>query len=384
MGKGKSSVVYVPQRQLRTLENLMEPGKVVLILGARRTGKTTLLNHFLAGVNEPYLSVSGDDLIIQEYLSSGSIEKLRAFVGDRRLLAIDEAQRIRDIGLNLKLMVDSVEGLRIVATGSSSFDLASQVGEPLTGRKFTLRLYPLAQMEIGTMEDAAQTAARLESRLVYGSYPEVVLAQDNSRREAYLKEIISSYLYKDILELDGVRHAAKLARLLQLLAFQVGREVSCTELGTSLGMSKNTVERYLDLLEKSFVLVHMTGFSRNLRKEITKNQRWYFLDTGVRNALINNFNPLSLRDDAGMLWENYLILERLKNQEYTRRSANTYFWRTYSRQEIDLVEEREGNLFGYEITWGKGRKRPPTEWTAAYPGASWEVIDRENYLSFIA
>jgi predicted AAA+ superfamily ATPase len=375
--------MYVIQKQLENLRDLAKPGKVVVIYGARRTGKTTLLNEFLKVENEPHLLVSGEDITVQGYLSSRSVDKLTSFVGANRLLVVDEAQKTPDIGLNLKLIVDHIPGIRIIATGSSSFDLARSMGEPLTGRKHTLKLFPLAQMEIGQIEQRHQTDANLESRLIYGSYPEVVLMQDNRARERYLKEIVSSYLYKDILELDGIRHSAKIIRLLQLIAFQIGKEVSYTELATGLGMSKNTAERYLDLLEKAFVVQKLSGFSRNLRNEITKNCRYYFLDNGVRNALINNFNPLELRNDLGELWENYLVMERLKRQEYLGQTANNYFWRTYTRQELDFVEEREGNLHGYEIKWGKSRLRAPKEWLAAYPEAGFEVVNRDNYLEFI-
>jgi predicted AAA+ superfamily ATPase len=375
--------MYLRQKQLDHIPRYLEPGKVVVLYGARRTGKTTLIREYLKSVSEPYLAVTGEDIAVQEFLASRSVEKLRAFVGDHRLLVIDEAQGIPGIGLNLKLIVDHIPDIRVIATGSSSFDLARDIGEPLTGRKHTLRLFPLAQMEIGAIENPAQTTANLESRLIYGSYPEAVLLADNRRREQYLKELISSYLYKDILVLDGIRHSAKIGKLLQLIAFQIGREVSCSEIATHLGMNKGTVERYLDLLEKTFVIVRLGGFSRNLRNEITKNGRCYFVDTGVRNALINNFNPINLRDDVGLLWENYLVLERLKKQEYHAVSANNYFWRTYSRQEIDWVEERAGNLYGYELKWGKARSRPPSEWKKAYPDASWQVVNRDNYLDFI-
>lgn len=375
--------MYVAQRQLEHLKELARAGRVVIIYGARRTGKTTLLNEFLKGEHEPYLLVSGEDVTVQGYLASRSIEKLTSFVGANRLLVVDEAQKVPDIGLNLKLIVDHLPHVRVIATGSSSFDLARSVGEPLTGRKHTLKLFPLAQMEIAQVEQRHQTDANLESRLVYGSYPEIVLMRDNQGRERYLKEIVSSYLYKDILELDGVRHSAKISRLLQLVAFQIGKEVSYAELATGLGISKNTVERYLDLLEKAFVVQKLSGFSRNLRNEITKNGRYYFLDNGVRNALINNFNSLDLRNDVGELWENYLVMERLKRQEYLGQAANNYFWRTYTRQELDFVEERDGNLFGYEMKWGKSRPRPPREWVAAYPQAGFEVVNRENYLGFI-
>jgi len=375
--------MYIIQKQLESLRRLAIPGKVVVIYGARRTGKTTLLNEFLKEEREPYNLVSGEDITVQAYLASQSVEKLTAFVGAARLLVVDEAQKVPNIGLNLKLIVDHIPGIRVVATGSSSFDLARSMGEPLTGRKYTLNLFPLAQLEIGQIENRHQTDANLESRLIYGSYPEVVLMQDNRGREQYLKEILSSYLYKDILELDGIRHSAKISRLLQLIAFQIGKEVSYNEIGASLGMSKNTVERYLDLLEKAFVVQKLTGFSRNLRIEVTKNYRYYFLDNGVRNALINNFNPLLLRNDVGELWENYLVMERLKRQEYIGQPANSYFWRTYTRHELDFVEEREGRLFGYEMKWGKSQPRPPKAWHAAYPDAAYKLINRENYLGFV-
>ena len=217
----------------------------------------------------------------------------------------------------------------------------------------------------------------------YGSYPEIVITNDNKQRELYLREIISSYLYKDILELEGIRHSNKLIRLLQLLAFQIGKEVSYNELGTQLGMSKNTVERYLDLLEKVFVVYKLSGFSRNLRKEVSKNHRYYFYDNGIRNAIIGNLNPLEMRDDTGTLWENYIIIERIKKQEYLQVVANNYFWRTYDQKEIDLIEEREGRLYGYEIKWKKTKTRPPKDWLATYKNATYEVITRENYLEFI-
>ena len=375
--------MYIQQKQLENLKSAIKPGKVVVIYGARRTGKTTLLKEFLKGRPEQYLLVSGDDITVQNYLSSQSLEKLKAFVGNNLLLVVDEAQKVQNIGLNLKLLVDHIPGISIIATGSSSFDLARSVGEPLTGRKTTLVQYPLAQLELSSIEQRHETDARLEQRLVYGSYPEIVLMNDNREREQYLKEIVSSYLYKDILELEGIRQSAKIGRLLQLIAFQIGKEVSYNELGTSLGMSKNTVDHYLDLLEKAFVLQKLGGFSRNLRNEVTKNSRYYFCDNGVRNALINNFNPIDLRNDIGELWENYLIIERLKLQEYLREPANNYFWRTYTKKEIDLVEEKDGLLHGYEMKWGKARPHPPKEWNTAYPGSSWSLVNKENYLDFI-
>ena len=377
--------MYIHQYQLPKLQKLAVPNKVVLVYGPRRTGKTTLLEHFIQRLHDPHHLVSGEDVFIQQVLSSQSIDKLKSFVGQKKWLIIDEAQKIPNIGLNLKLIIDHIHDIRVVATGSSSFDLASQVGEPLTGRKWTLRLFPLSQLELKETENTAETAARLESRLIYGSYPDVVLCADDEIRKRYLKEIISSYLYKDILELEGLKHSDKLLRLLQLLAFQIGKEVSFTELGTQLAMSKNTVDRYLDLLEKAFVVYKLGGFSRNLRKEVSKSPRYYFYDTGVRNALIQNFNPLNLRDDVGQIWENYLVMERLKKQEYTGITCSNHFWRTYDRKEVDWIEEREGKLFAYEFKWRpSSRSTPPNDLIQAYPGTHFERVDSENYLRFIA
>lgn len=375
--------MYIPQKQIDNLKQLITPGKVVVIYGARRVGKTTLVNKFLESVHENVLFVNGDDIVVRQYLESQSINKLQDFVGDHSLLVVDEAQYIEKIGLNLKIIVDHIPNTKVIATGSSSFDLAKDVGEPLTGRKFVLKLLPLAQMEISHIEKPHETRANLESRIIYGSYPEVVIMRDNSRREEYLREIISSYLFKDILSLEGIRYPNKLVRLLQLLAFQIGKEVSVTEVGKQVGMNKNTIERYLDLLEKVFVIYRLSGFSRNLRKEITKNQRYFFYDNGIRNAVIGNFNPIGLRNDLGELWENYVITERLKRQEYLRQPTNSYFWRTYDKAEIDLIEERKGKLFGYEVKWKDARIKVPNDWHTNYPDASFEVIHRENYLKFI-
>ena len=375
--------MYIPQRQLVNLKEAVKPGRVVVLYGARRVGKTTLVKKYMESLDEEALFVNGDDIVVREYLESQSTEKLRDFVGNHSLLIVDEAQYIRRVGLNLKIIVDYMPAVRVIATGSSSFDLSNDVGEPLTGRKRVLSLLPLSQMELSQIEKPHETRAHLEARLVFGSYPEVVLIRSNDEREDYLREILSSYLFKDILQLEGVRYADKLQRLLQLLAFQIGNEVSLAELGRQLGMSKNTIERYLDLLQKVFVLYRRSGFSRNLRKEITKSHRYYFYDNGIRNALINNFNPLAIRDDIGAMWENYVVTERLKRNEYLRRHVSSYFWRTYDKKEIDLVEEEKGGLAGFEVKWGAGPIAPPKDWTKAYPGASFEAINRENYLKYI-
>ena len=375
---------YIPQAQLTRLSRSVAPGKVVVVYGARRVGKTTLVRRYVQQYEPDALVVTGEDITVREYLESQSLAKLKSFVGSRRTLIIDEAQYVRQIGLNLKLLVDHVEGLRVIATGSSSFDVAQQTGEPLTGRKYTLLLLPLAQLEIGSIEAAHETKARLDARLIYGSYPEVVLMESNDARETYLKELVASYLFKDILQLEGIRHPDKLMRLLQLVALQVGREVAVTELGGQLGMNKVTVERYLDLLEKTYVVYGRRGFSRNLHKEITKSRRYYFYDNGIRNALISNFSPLSLRDDAGALWENYVLVERLKHNLYTGRLAESYFWRTYDRQEIDLIEAWGGHLHAAEVKWSpRSASGPPRGWRQAYPGSSFRVVHQENYLDFI-
>ena len=375
---------YIPQAQLTRLAEAVAPGKVVVLYGPRRVGKTTLVRRYVRDHAPDAMVVTGEDIAVREYLESQSVAKLREFVGGRRTLVVDEAQHVREIGLNLKLLVDHVEGLKVVATGSSSFDLAAQTGEPLTGRKTTLLLLPLAQLELGRLEAAHETRANLEARLLYGSYPEVVLLAANEDRAAYLRELIASYLFGDILQLEGIRHAAKLTVLLQLIAFQIGKDVSINELASSAGMNKNTVDRYLDLLEKAYVIYSRHGFSRDLRKEITKSRRYYFHDNGVRNGLIGNFNPLALRDDAGALWENYALAERLKRNLYTGHHATSYFWRTYDRQEIDLVEDHQGELMAAEMKWSQ-RKTPkaPGGWRKAYPDSAFRVVHPADYLSFV-
>ena len=378
-------VGYIPQAQLENLKGALAPNKVVVLYGPRQVGKTTLIQRFVRENDPEALVVSGEDINAREFLASESVEKLRSLVGRRRTLVVDEAQHVPRIGLNLKLLVDHVEGLRVVATGSSSFELAQQTGEPLTGRKVTLLLLPLAQLELDRTEAAHETRARLDSRLIHGAYPEVVLAAGNEDRESYLKELAGAYLFKDILALEGIRHPDKLLRLLQLLAFQIGRDVSVAELGGKVGLGKNTVQRYLDLLEKTFVIFSRLGFSRNQRKEVAKSRRYYFHDNGIRNAVISNFSPLALRNDVGALWENYIQVERLKYNLYTGRLAASYFWRTYDRQEIDLVEEYAGRLHGIEIKWSaKSRARAPRAWSRSYPGSSFSVVHPGNYLEYIA
>jgi len=376
--------VYIPQKQLENLKALIQPGKVIVVYGARRVGKTTLLRKFTENLDsDAVLFVNGDDIAAGRFLESRSIENLKDFVGRHQYLIVDEAQYVKNIGHNLKLIVDHIPGIKVIATGSSSFDLSQNIGEPLTGRRFVLKLFPLAQMEISKQEKSHETAANLETRLIYGSYPEVITLRDNKLREEYLRELVSSYLFKDILALEGIRYSEKLVRLVQLIAFQIGSEVSLSEIGRQLAMSKNTVERYLDLLEKAFVIFRLNGFSRNLRKEITKNSRYFFYDIGIRNAVVGMFNPINLRDDIGKIWENYIISEVQKHREYQRLSSRLYFWRTYDRKEIDLVEDYQGHLSAYEIKWRRTRVPVPKDWRRHYPQADFNVIHRGNYLNFI-
>ncbi|MFN4213016.1 MAG: ATP-binding protein [Microgenomates group bacterium] len=365
----------------------LAPGKVLVVYGPRRVGKTFLLEQIIKDSffkNEKITFLKGDRKIVQDVFSSKNLNLMKDFIGkDTSFLILDEAQKIDQIGENLKILVDEWPNLKIIASGSASFDLANQLGEPLTGRKKTLKLYPIWAKEIIETKNRGFYEENFEQFLIYGNYPEVLIKNSLKEKREYLEELVSDYLFRDILELENIKNNRKLRDLLTLLAFQIGKEVSLNELGNALDLHKNTVASYLDLLEKSFILVNIRGFSRNLRKEITKSSRWYFWDNGVRNALINNFNPPNLRDDIGELWENYLVLERLKKQTYEGLYSNNYFWRTYDKKEIDWVEEREGRLYGYEIKWAKDKIKPPGHWLATYPNASFQLISKGNYLSFI-
>jgi uncharacterized protein len=372
---------------VRELSNLilkkLQPNKVVILSGARRVGKTMLVKEILANVNEPILMLNGDDIHVHDKLSIRSIENYKQILGTYKLLYIDEAQKIPEIGLKLKLMIDEIEGLRIIISGSSSFDIHKNDGEPLTGREYTFTLYTLSENEYIQIENNMNKMDKVRERLVFGNYPELLHLPDRQDKVDYLNEMISSYLLKDILIYEHIKNSQKIFNLLRLIAFQIGGEVSLQELGIQLGISKNTVEKYLDLLSKVFILHKVEGFSRNLRKEITKNSRWYFLDNGIRNAVIANFNPLQARNDIGALWENYMTSERLKYQEYRRISSNNYFWRTYEQQEIDWVEERDGSLFGYEFKWKEEKVKIPTQWKSAYPDASFELININNFSEWL-
>jgi predicted AAA+ superfamily ATPase len=361
----------------------LKPNKVVLVFGARRVGKTLLVKEILAKVNEPVLILNGEDINVHDKLANRSVENYKQILGTYKLLYIDEAQKIPEIEEKLKLMIDEIDGLKIIISGSSSFDIHKDAGEPLTGRKYTFNLYTFSENEYNQIENSISKIDRLSERLVFGNYPELLHLPDRDDKIDYLNEMISSYLLKDILVYEHIKNSQKIFNLLRLVAFQIGGEVSLQELGKQLGISKNTVEKYLDLLNKVFILHKVEGFSRNLRKEITKNSRWYFLDNGIRNAVIANFNPVHARNDIGALWENYMISERLKYQSYKRISSNNYFWRTYEQQEIDWVEERDGSLFGYEFKWKEDKFKIPTQWKSAYPGASVELINVNNFNEWL-
>ncbi|HDO23783.1 MAG TPA: ATP-binding protein [bacterium] len=377
--------MLIKRQAYNLLKKKVQKNKVILLYGPRRVGKTTLLNEFAgeAENRKKVKFVNGENLIIQKELSSRSIEKLKSFAGNADILIVDEAQKIPDIGLNLKLIVDHIPGIEVIASGSASFALAQKVGEPLTGRKKTIHLYTISAKELVDTYGETRYKEILEENLILGSYPELFNLNSLAEKQDYLREIVDSYLFRDIFEIEQVKNPKKIKDLLTLLAFQIGKEVSLSEIASSLDLHANTVYRYLDLLEKSFIVVNVRGFSRNLRKEVTKTSRYYFYDNGIRNALINNFNPIELRDDIGMLWENYIVMERLKKQSYCQILSNNYFWRTYDRKEIDWVEERGGKLFGYEIKWKAGRVKAPKEWLEAYKNAEYKTINKENYLDFI-
>lgn len=375
---------YIARALETVIKKHLKANKVVVLLGARRVGKTELIRHITPQLDNFPLILNGEDFDVHDLLRHRSIENYKNLLANRNLLVIDEAQAIPDIGMKLKLMVDHVEGIQILVTGSSVFDLDNQLGEPLVGRKTTLKLFPLAQMEFAVLENPIETSAKLNQRLIFGSYPELEQLISLDEKVQYLKEQINSYLLKDILAFEGIRKRDKIVALLRMLAFRVGSEVSLDGIGNELGINKSTVERYMDLLTKVFIIHNVQGFSRNLDNEITRKSKWYFYDNGIRNALINNFNPIDLRDDHGQLWENYLVAERLKFQEYKQQYTSNYFWRTHTQQEIDWVEDRGGKLYAYEFKWKKsGSGKAPALWSKTYAEASFEVINQTNYLDFI-
>ncbi len=370
-------------RIYETKDAYLKKGKVNLMYGPRRVGKTSLIKQLLKDITKKVFLGDGDDIQLRKILSSNDKTRILSALQDYDYIFIDEAQRISDIAWGLKILVDNLPETIIIASGSSSFQLSSQVGAPLTGRSITSMLFPVSAIELKQQFGGMHIIQNLENYLVYGMYPEILNTGNNKDKISYLFELRNSYLLKDILELENIRNADKLYDLLRLIAFQIGNEVSLNELGNALELAKQTVSRYLDLLEKAFIIKKIGGFSRNLRKEVTKTNRYYFFDNGIRNAIINNFNMLEIRNDIGMLWENFMVMERIKKQHYHEIYSNNYFWRTYDQKEVDFVEERDGKLFGYEFKWKVKNTKIQQEWLNTYDNASFEVINKENFLQFI-
>lgn len=373
-------------KRIQKIESMLAEKRALIIYGPRRVGKTTLLNEYLklqkqrTAKNIAYFV--GDDIRIRELFASEERDKILDFSRPYDIISIDEAQQIQSIGLGIKMIIDAYPEKEIILTGSSSFDLSNKIGEPLTGRHFTLTLLPLAQAEMTVSRFELKNY--LENFLLFGAYPEVLSAADNSLKEKILNELASSYLYKDVLALDRIKSPELLKDIARMLAFQIGHEVSLNEIAVALKTDVKTVDRYLDLLEKMFVIIKIRGYSRNLRNEITKKAKYYFLDLGVRNAVIGQFSPLNMRNDIGGLWENFVFLEFYKQSIINDSSDNYYFWRTHTGAEIDIIKEAGGQLTAIECKWSKKTAKTPKLWQTAYPESSFQVISQDNYLDFFS
>ncbi len=365
------------------IHQLTNTGKSVILYGPRQAGKTTLSKSIIQKINKKTLVINGDDKKYNSVLSSQDLHQLEGLVSGYELIFIDEAQRIENIGINLKLIIDNLPNIRILATGSSSFDLANKISEPLTGRVWTYTLYPIAISELLEEKSPYDIKTNLENNLLYGSYPEIYKYKNHKDKISYLHQLTTAYLYKDILEYADIKHAEKIDRLLKLLALQIGNLVSMSELANSLGINRETVINYIDLLKKSFVIFSVSGFNRNQRKEISKMDKIYFYDLGVRNSIIGNFNPTDSRTDTGNLFENLMIVERIKSNSYKQLYGNNYFWRLNTGAEIDYVEDSGGKLSGYEFKLTKERSTSKTSWQNAYPEAELQIINKDNFIKFL-
>ena len=374
--------MYLP-RAYDHLDIRWKQGKALIISGPRRIGKTTLVKQYLSQSKLIYRFETGDNFRTRQIFESQDLQLIRNHLNGLDIIAIDEAQRIRDIGYSLKLIVDNIPDVKVIATGSASFELAGQIGEPLTGRKLTLNMFPISMLELSSVYSQFELQQKLDDTLIFGTYPEVLTTDNKSEKMEILKEITGFYLLKDILEMDKIKSHKTIVNLLKMLALQVGCEVSFSEIGRQLQIDNKTVARYVDLFEKSFIIYSLSAFSRNLRNELTGKNKYYFYDNGIRNALISNFNPFDMRTDSGGLWENFMVLERIKRNAYKGYSPNLYFWRTYDQKEIDMIEERDGGLFGYEFKWGKKMPKAPKLWTETYNEASYTVFNPDNYLNFV-
>ena len=374
------------QRDLKAvLDSKIGKGKVLLLIGPRQVGKTTLLKNILTSVSteKKVQFWNCDESDVRQFLSEANSAKLKSFVGNSDFIVIDEAQRVKDIGLTIKLLHDSFPNVQLAVTGSSSLDLSNSINEPLTGRKFEYNLFPFSTNELVNHTSMLEEMRLLKNRLVYGFYPDVV--NNPGEEKEILTNIVNSYLYKDVFEFQDIRKSSVIEKLVQALALQVGSEVSFNELGNLLGIDTVTVQRYVDLLEKAYVIFHIRSFSRNVRNELKKSIKIYFYDNGVRNSVISNFSPVELRSDIGALWENFLISERIKNNAYHNKNAKYYFWRTTQKQEIDFIEEVDQNLFAYEFKYNpkKANSKCPLTFSNNYPNVPFDVITSENYMDFV-
>ena len=366
----------------QNIQSRLDDPKAIILYGPRQVGKTTLLQQLSTEIEADILWWNGDEPDIRSDLENATSTWLKEQIGKRKFLIIDEAQRIENIGLVIKLIVDQIPGVKVIASGSSSFDLSNKINEPLTGRKWEFLLYPVSVQEMIEHHGERQEGRLLRNRLVYGSYPEIINHPGEERE--YLKELAGSYLYKDILTWENIQKPAKLEKLLQALAFQVGSQVSVNELSQTIGLDNHTVERYIDVLEKAYIIFRLQPFSRNLRNEIKKSQKIYFYDNGIRNAVINQFSSFELRQDKGQLWENFLICERRKMTHYHGKNVNRYFWRNHAQQEIDFIEEINGNVNAYEFKWNpKAKVFFSKSFINAYKPRVTEGIHNENYLRFV-
>lgn len=379
-----SSMHYIMIK--RTLESTITPllgtRKAIIIMGARQVGKSTLLSTILAGRND-VMWLNGDDTDVQALFSQMTSTRIRTILASHRILVVDEAQRITDIGLRLKLITDQVPDVQVIATGSSSFELAGKINEPLTGRKREFRMFPVTFSEMVNHTNLIEELRLIPHRMVYGYYPEVVSSPGQER--VVLKELADSYLYRDILSLEGINKPDKLVKLLQALAYQIGSQVSYNEVGQLVGLDSKTVERYIDILEKSYIIFRLGSFSRNLRNELKSSRKIYFWDLGIRNAVIGNLSQVESRTDVGALWENFVITERMKHLSYSGSFAQVWFWRTQQQKEIDLLEEEDGQLYAYEFKWNehKAKTKCPTSFSSAYPEALFKVITPHNIDEFL-
>lgn len=369
------------KRQLETIiKQRLDSKKAIILLGPRQAGKTTLIESILA-VNGKYLLLDCDDPVTREQLKDANTERLKQIIGSNKIVFIDEAQRVKNIGLTLKIILDRIKNIQLFVSGSSSFDLANEINEPLTGRKWEYILYPISWSELQDHFGYLQALQQIEQRLIFGMYPDVI--SNPGDEEEILRQLSGSYLYKDLLSYDGIRKPELLEKLLQALALQLGAEVSYNELSNLLQADKSTVSNYIQLLEKAFVIFRLQPFSRNMRNEIRTSRKIYFYDNGVRNSIISNFNPVYLRQDIGSLWENFLISERMKFLHYNKMSANIYFWRSKQQQEIDYIEERGGKIHAYEFKWRKKKHiKIPASFNQSYQ-PEFQIVNKENFQNFL-